>query len=97
MDYYDDLETRDPEQRERALFGALPGQIRHAKANTAYFARLLRDVDAEAIRDRKALAGLPVTRKSDLIALQKESPPFAGMTAVSTGNLGRAFSSRSDL
>ncbi len=92
-EYYDDLETRDPEQRERALFGALPGQIRHAKANTVYFARLLRDVDAEAIRDRKALAGLPVTRKSELIALQKESPPFAGMTAVATGNLGRVFSS----
>ena len=92
-DYYDDLETRDPEQRERALFGALPGQIRHAKANAAHFARLLRDVDAGAIRDRKTLAGLPVTRKSDLIALQKESPPFAGMTAVSTGDLGRVFSS----
>ena len=91
--YYDDLETRDPEQRERALFGALPGQIQHAKANAPYFARLLRDIDASAIRDRKALAALPVTRKSDLIALQKSSPPFAGMTAVATGRLGRVFSS----
>ena len=92
-EYYDDLETRDPELRERALFGALPGQIRHAKANTVYFARLLSDIDADTIRDRKALAGLPVTRKSDLIALQKESPPFAGMTALATGHLGRVFSS----
>ncbi len=93
MDYYDDLETRDPEQRERAHMHALPGQIAHAKSNSAYFARLLRDVDADAIRDRKALAALPVTRKSDLIALQKESPPFAGMTAVATGALGRVFAS----
>jgi phenylacetate-CoA ligase len=92
-EYYDDLETRDPELRERALMSALSGQIRHAKANTVYFARLLRDVDPNAIHDRKALAGLPVTRKSDLIALQKESPPFAGMTATATGNLGRVFSS----
>ena len=92
-EYYDDLETRDPELRERAVFGALPGQIRHAKANTVYFARLLSDIDADTIRDRKALAGLPVTRKSDLIALQKESPPFAGMTALATGHLGRVFSS----
>ncbi len=92
-EYYDDLETRDPEQRERALFGALPGQVRHAKANSVYFSRLLRDIDADAIRDRNALAGLPVTRKSDLIALQKESPPFAGMTAIATGHLGRVFSS----
>ncbi len=93
MDYYDDLETRDAGQRERALFGALPGQIQHAKANASYFARLLRDVDAGAVRDRKALAALPVTRKSDLIDLQKASPPFAGMTAVATGRLGRVFSS----
>ncbi|HEX7951999.1 MAG TPA: phenylacetate--CoA ligase family protein, partial [Burkholderiales bacterium] len=93
MDYYDDLETRDPEQRDKALFGALPGQIAHAKANTAYFARLLRDIDASAVRDRKSLAQLPVTRKSDLIALQKHSPPFAGMTALATGDLGRVFSS----
>ncbi|HEX4985800.1 MAG TPA: AMP-binding protein [Burkholderiales bacterium] len=93
MDYYDDLETRDPEARERALFAALPGQIRHAKANTAYFAQLLRDVDAGDVRDRGALAKLPVTRKSDLIALQKASPPFAGMTAVATGTLGRVFAS----
>jgi phenylacetate-CoA ligase len=93
MDYYDDLEIRDPEQRERALFGALPGQIHHAKAATTYFATLLKDVDPGAIRDREALAGLPVTRKSDLIRLQQESPPFAGMTAVATGTLGRVFSS----
>ncbi|MEO8156543.1 MAG: AMP-binding protein [Betaproteobacteria bacterium] len=92
-EYYDDLETRDPELRERALMSALPGQIRHAKANTVYFARLLRDVEPDAIRDRKALVGLPVTRKSDLIALQRQSPPFAGMTAVATGDLGRLFSS----
>jgi len=94
MDYhYDDLETRDPEQRERALFNTLPGQIQHAKASAPYFARLLRDVDSGTIRDRKTLAGLPVTRKSDLIALQRQAPPFAGMTAVATGVLGRVFSS----
>src|SRR5260221_8877225 len=92
-EYYDDLETRDPEQRERALMSALPGQIRHAKANTVYFARLLRDVDPNAIHDRRALAGLPVTPKSDLIGLQKQSPPFAGMTALATRDLGRVFSS----
>ncbi|HVY07375.1 MAG TPA: AMP-binding protein [Burkholderiales bacterium] len=92
-DFYDDLETRDPAEREHALFAALPGQVRHAKEDTAYFARMFRDVDAQSIRDRVALATLPVTRKSDLIALQRESPPFAGMTALRTGALGRVFSS----
>jgi phenylacetate-CoA ligase len=93
MDYYDDLETRDPEQRERALLSALPRLIQHAKTHTAYFAGLLRDVDPNAIRDRSALSLLPVTRKSDLIGLQRQAPPFAGMTAVATGGLGRVFCS----
>jgi len=93
MEYYDDLETRAPEVREKALFATLPGQIAHAKANTPYFARLLKDVEPDQVSDRKALAQLPVTRKSDLITLQKETPPFAGMTAVATGALGRVFSS----
>src|SRR3954468_18526327 len=93
MEYYDDLETRDPEQRERALLGALPGHIRHAKANTAYFARLLAGIDADAISHRTALAELPITRKSSLMSLQKEAPPFGGMLALGVGQLGRVFSS----
>jgi phenylacetate-CoA ligase len=92
-DYYDDLETRDPEQRERTLFNALPGHLRHAIENTAYFGRVLAGIDADAICTREALAGLPVTRKSSLIALQKETPPFGGMSALAVGQLGRVFSS----
>ena len=93
MNYYDDLETRSTEQRNKALFDALPGHVAHAKRNTAYFASLLKDIDARSIVDRASLAAIPVTRKSDLIALQKQEPPFGGMTAVSNGRLGRIFSS----
>jgi phenylacetate-CoA ligase len=92
-DYYDDLETRDPEQREHALFNALPGHLRHAIAKTAYFGRVLAGIDANAISDRDALAQLPVTRKSNLIALQKEAPPFGGMSALAVDQLGRVFAS----
>jgi phenylacetate-CoA ligase len=92
-DFYDDLETRSPEQREQALFAALSGHIAHAKDRAPYFAQLLKDIDPAAVADRTALAQIPVTRKSDLIALQKQTPPFGGMTAVATGRLGRVFSS----
>ena len=92
-DFYDDLETRNPQARERDQLAALSIQVAHAKANSPYFARLLKDFRAEDIRDRKSLAALPVTRKSDLIGLQKQVPPFAGMTAVPNGALGRIFSS----
>ena len=93
MDFYDDLETRSPEQREREQFAAVSMQVEHAKANAPYFAALLKDIDPKDIRDRKSLAALPVTRKSDLIGLQKQTPPFAGMTAVPNSALGRIFSS----
>ncbi len=92
-DFYDDLETRSPEQRENALMETLPGHIEHARTKTQYFGRLLEDVDPKTVRDRASLARIPVTRKADLIALQKETPPFGGMTAVASGQMGRIFAS----
>ena len=74
MEYFDTLETRDPEARERALLAALPAQVEHAKRNAAGFARILKDVDPRAVVSRAALAKLPVTRKSDLKDLQRADP-----------------------
>ena len=91
--YLDDLETRSPEVRERALFNALPDQVANAKKNAPYFGKLLADVQPHRISSRAALAQLPVTRKSDLLELQKASLPFAGMTAVKVSQLGRVFAS----
>ncbi|HYH18689.1 MAG TPA: AMP-binding protein [Azospirillum sp.] len=92
-DFYDQLETRSPDQREAELFAALPAHVAHAKANAPYFGRLLAGIDPASIRDRAALAALPVTRKSDLIALQKDEPPFGGLAAVAIGSLARVFAS----
>jgi phenylacetate-CoA ligase len=92
-DFYDDLETRSSDQRETALFAALPAHLAHAKAAAPHFTRILAEVDPAAIRDRAALAALPVTRKSDLIALQQAAPPFGGLAAVEIGRLARVFAS----
>ncbi len=92
-EFYDDLETRSSDQREAALFAALPGHIAHAKAAAPHFRALFAEVDADAVRDRAALAALPVTRKSDLIALQQAAPPFGGLAAVEIGRLARVFAS----
>ena len=75
-DYFDDLETRNPEAREAALMAALPAQVACAKDHAPGFGRILADVDPAAVTDRTALAGLPVTRKSALIGLQESDPPF---------------------
>ena len=90
-DYFDALETRDPQQRERALMAALPLQIGHAKKNAPGFARILADVDPGAVTSRAALAKLPVTRKSDLKDIQKEMPPLGGLNAVAIGKFKHIY------
>jgi phenylacetate-CoA ligase len=89
--HLDELETRSPEQRERDQFEALAAQVAHAKAQSAYFARELREVDPRTLTDRAALARLPIMRKSDLHALQQSAPPFGGLTAVDTARLAKVF------
>ncbi len=91
--YYDTLETRDPEARERELQAALPRQIAHAKAHAPALAAVLREVVPESIRSRADLAKLPVLRKSELIERQKRAPPFGGLAAVKPGELARVFMS----
>lgn len=90
--HFDELETRDPEVRESELFAALPGLIAHAKQQTPFFAKQLADVDADAITSRAALAQLPVTRKSELKAVQEAQPPFGGLVAGDR-HIGRIFQS----
>ncbi|HEX9433815.1 MAG TPA: phenylacetate--CoA ligase family protein, partial [Burkholderiales bacterium] len=70
---------------------ALPKLVAHAKKNAPGFARILKDVRPDRINSRKALAALPVTRKSDLGALQKEMPPLGGLNATPVEKLAKLF------
>jgi phenylacetate-coenzyme A ligase PaaK-like adenylate-forming protein len=92
-DFYDTLETRSTDEREAAQMAALSAQVALAKGKTAYFGKLLADVDPDVITSRAALAGLPVTRKGDLLDLQKSTPPFGGMTTVAPNGLARLYMS----
>ncbi len=93
MTYFDLLETRDPDVRERAQLRMLARQVAHAKAHAPAFARILAHVDPRAIVDRNALAQLPVTRKSELLEIQKAQRPFGGFAAVRWGDARRVFAS----
>jgi phenylacetate-CoA ligase len=93
MDHYDALETRDPEVRERDLLARLPKQVAHAKQRAPGFARILKDVTPGEITSRAALAKLPVTRKSDLKALQAAIRPLGGLNATPVERLAKLFSS----
>ena len=90
IDYFDALETRTPAEREAALMAALPRQIAHAQAHSAAMREILAGVDAAAITSRAALAQLPVTRKSELLARQQASraagrDAFGGFSAIRYG------------
>ena len=90
--YFDELETRDPQQRERDLMARLPSLIERAKGAPGW-ARQLARIHAGDITSRAALAQLPVTRKSDLKPLQHAEPPFGGMNATPLQALSRIFMS----
>jgi len=91
-DTLDGLETRDPEQREGELLARLPALVARAQSASGW-ARILDGVDARDIHSRKALAALPVTRKSDLKSLQHHEHPFGGLNATPLGQLRRVFMS----
>jgi phenylacetate-CoA ligase len=91
--FYDHLETRDPEAREQALFNMLPGFIERAKRIAPGWAALLEGVDGAAIVDRAALARLPVLRKSGLKEHQARLAPFGGFVSTDPGAVGRIFMS----
>ena len=70
-EFFDALETRAPAEREAALMAALPAQIAHAQSRSTAMGEILAGVQAAAITSRAALARLPVTRKSELLARQQ--------------------------
>jgi phenylacetate-CoA ligase len=87
-DYFDTLETRDPAQREAQLMAALPRQVAHAQQHAPAFALILAGIDAGSVDSREALAGLPVTRKPELLERQKAlraQDPFGGFSTLVRG------------
>jgi phenylacetate-CoA ligase len=87
-DHFDALETREPQVRARDLFARLPGQIAHAMTAPGWAARL-KGIDAASVNSAKALAVLPLLRKSALPSLQKEMPPFGGLNVIAPGQAKR--------
>jgi phenylacetate-CoA ligase len=93
----DALEIRPPAEREAALLAALPAQIAHARAASPAFAEILAGIDPATITSRAALAGLPVTRKHELLARQQAGRAdnvFGGFSTLGFGAaMPRVFSS----
>lgn len=89
--YFDRQEVRDAGERERSIFHALPGLIRHAIDNAPFFREQLAGIDPDAVTSRAALAAIPVVRKQLLAARQEAHLPFGGLAATATGRLAHVY------
>ena len=91
-DFFDALETRAPAAREAEQFARVPQALAQAMRAPGWAAQLS-DIDPATVTSRAALAKLPILRKSDLVALQKTSPPFGGFAVVAPNKAKRLLMS----
>ncbi len=89
MSFYDKRETANPDQREKSQFRDLRALLEFAKGKAPALRKQLKGIAIKDLKDRAALACVPVLRKSDLMAMQQVAPPFAGLTTVKPGQLAR--------
>ena len=73
-DYFDELETRDPAQREQALFRLLPEQIANAQKSAPAFAKIL---DGDRCRRDHRSRGAPAPAGDPQVGA--DGPPEAGL------------------
>jgi phenylacetate-CoA ligase len=92
-EHYDSLETRSADERGQAQFEAIRAQIEHVQNNTPAYTESLKGIDASAIADAQAFSTLPLTRKSELIELQKSVRPFGGYTPGNVPLYSHVFAS----
>ena len=62
-DFYDNFETRDPQQRQQEQLKALIEQLKHAKLRAPAYQQL----PVEDVSAIKTFASLPLPRKSSLL------------------------------
>ncbi len=91
--YFDGLETMSPENREQYQSEKLFATMRYAYANAPAVRRILdrTGISPADIRTIKDLEKVPITRKADLIELQKAHPPFGGFLAIPPEDVDRIF------
>jgi phenylacetate-CoA ligase len=97
--YFDDLETRPATARrlflERKLVQALKHAFKHAPSAREIMDRA--HVKPGDIRSIKHLVRLPITRKPDLIELQKSRPLYGGFLTINPENVECVFISQDSI
>ena len=92
-EFFDDLETMSQQEREIYLNQKLGEIVDHAYHHAPAIREILdkAGVSPAQIRTVKDLEKLPITRKNDLIELQKAKPPYGGFLAIPPEDVERVF------
>ncbi len=91
--YYDRLEVRPAGDRDRSMLTALPGFLQQSIENSPAVATQLQNIDPKVIDSYERLAELPIRRKSELIAQQRDAAPFGGLNGTPVERLAKIFAS----
>ncbi len=90
-----DLETMDPQARKEYLDGRVAAIVAHAYANAPAWRALMDQAGAEPgdLTTVESLYQLPITEKAELVAKQRQSPPFGGLSALPYSDMRRIYAS----
>ncbi|MCJ7682663.1 MAG: hypothetical protein MUO68_00050, partial [Desulfobacteraceae bacterium] len=92
-EYFDKLEIMTAEERRQYQNRVLTQTINNAYRNAPAAKELLdrAGIKPSQIKTPKDLERLPVTRKTDLIEMQKAEPPYGGLLAIPPQDVERVF------
>ncbi len=92
-EFFDELEIMPAEARQIYLSQGLSQTIDHAYRHAPAAKEMLdrAGVSPAEIRTIKDLERLPITRKTDLIEMQKTNPPYGGLLAIPPEDVDRVF------
>ncbi|MGH7411880.1 MAG: phenylacetate--CoA ligase family protein [Candidatus Methylomirabilis sp.] len=93
--YNPELEAMSAARRQAYQAQRLGAAVKHAHDHSANFRLRLEaaSLTAAAIKGPEDLANLPVLKKSTLLQLQKQDPPFGGLLAVPLSEISRIYQS----
>ncbi|MDD4924347.1 MAG: AMP-binding protein [Dehalococcoidales bacterium] len=92
-EYFDELETMSAEERKEYSNNKLAETVANAYKNAPAAKRILDNagVSPSQIKLIKDLESLPVTRKADIIEMQKNNPPYGGFLCIAEDEVQRVF------
>jgi len=92
-DFFDELETMSADARNKYSSQKLSRTVRHAYRHAPAVRNMLDKAGIKPARIRSVtdLQTVPITRKTDLIELQKENPPFGGFVTIPPEQIDRIF------